>query len=577
MRLGILAALALAALTQIPNPTATAQEQTRPDIPGAPAGDISNIPKGITETFDRFNVGNARNQPSRRGQNAFSQNDACLLPPLTFMRAASVSAQQLQIPLKARKEYGEACTVLRKNKMAEAESHLRKAVEEFPKYAAAWVTLGQVLAGLQRMEEARNACTQAAAADPSYVPSYLCLADVAARLHAWEDVLKLSAHALALDRVTDPIAYEYDAVANLKLHNLAEAEKSAMRAVNIDSDHHEPRIFFVLAQIYEAKGDVTNEVAQLRQYVKYVKNSDDVAAIQQWIAKLEPPRNVERTDLSTRNPTANFPAMARTWGPPDVDEVIPPADGNSACPLPQILTETSKRTLDLIDNLQRFSASERIEQTDTDKHGKSRTANAQVVNYVAQIQQNSSGYPSIKEYRVGGDASRRLSLVDTGTAALALIFHPSHLGNFDFRCEGATQLQSTPAYQLHFEERADPNQAFQAIQVENSMYLPRLKGRAWISVDAYDVIRIETDLVAPVPKIDLQLEHFLVSYAPVDFESRHVRLWLPQSASLYLAYRGHRYQRLHTFSDFQLFSVDAAQAVKEPVTPDKKPRYFARR
>jgi hypothetical protein len=32
-----------------------------------------------------------------------------------------------------------------------------------------------------------------------------------------------------------------------------------------------------------------------------------------------------------------------------------------------------------------------------------------------------------------------------------------------------------------------------------------------------------------------------------------------------MEYRGHRYQRVHNFSQFQLFSVDATQAIKEPM------------
>jgi len=52
----------------------------------------------------------------------------------------------------------------------------------------------------------------------------------------------------------------------------------------------------------------------------------------------------------------------------------------------------------------------------------------------------------------------------------------------------------------------------------------------------------------------------------VEFPSHHIQLWLPESSSLYIAYRGRRYERIHTFSDFQLFSVDSAQADKQPPT-----------
>jgi hypothetical protein len=60
-------------------------------------------------------------------------------------------------------------------------------------------------------------------------------------------VLKLSSGALEIDPSTDAVAYEYDAAANLMSNNLVAAEKSALRALEIDKNNIEPRVHFVLA------------------------------------------------------------------------------------------------------------------------------------------------------------------------------------------------------------------------------------------------------------------------------------------------------------------------------------------
>src|SRR5262249_20456469 len=208
-------------------------------------------------------------------QKTGSKDNTCLLPPLAFVTRRTVSPKQLRIAVKARKQYQQACSALRKNRVAEAENQMRKAVNKSPEFSAAWVTLGQVLALQQRIAGANDACSHALAADPSYAPAYLCLADLAARAQAWDEVLKLSTRALELDPAEDAIVYEYHAAANLHVGNLAQAEKSALRAADIDKDHREPRIFFVLAQIYEAKSDPANEAAQLRQYLKYAADPAD--------------------------------------------------------------------------------------------------------------------------------------------------------------------------------------------------------------------------------------------------------------------------------------------------------------
>jgi Tfp pilus assembly protein PilF len=68
---------------------------------------------------------------------------------------------------------------------------------------------------------------------------------------------------------------------------LADAEKSALRALEIDKNNGEPRVHFVLAQIYEAKGDSENEVAQLREYLKFATNPEDIAMVKQYLSQLE--------------------------------------------------------------------------------------------------------------------------------------------------------------------------------------------------------------------------------------------------------------------------------------------------
>jgi tetratricopeptide (TPR) repeat protein len=459
-----------------------------PSIPEVDAGEIRTLSVG--GTADRVRVRNAQNGDVAPPKSSAKGDDTCLLPPLNLTRS-SIPAEQLQVPAAARKEYQEACAALKNKKTADAEKHLRRAVQQYPKYSAAWVTFGQVLAAQQRIDEGRTACFQGSSVDPSFVPAYLCLADIAARTHAWNEVLKLSGRALELDPAHNAVAYEYHAAANLNLHNLAEAEKSGLRAVEIDKDHREPRVHFVLAQIYEAKGDSENEGAQLREYLKYADSPDDVALVKQYLSGLEKqPGKSESLD----HPSAD--GLTEHWGPADIDEQVPPVRADTTCPLPQILKQASQRAEDLIEDLQRFSASERIEQTDIAKNGKRRNSSAQVVNYVAQIERNSFGYPRVEEYRYRTNGIALASVVDTGTAALALIFHPTHLGNFNFRCEGLSELRASPSWQVHFEESADSTKAFHALRIGSSLYLPRLKGRAWIATDSYAVLRIETDLVS---------------------------------------------------------------------------------
>jgi len=563
---------ALVVVLMVASTVASAQSQSTGRPPAVPVVESGEIRTLQANDVDRIVIRDLKDRAST-GPKISARDESCLLPPLNLMSSPVVAAEQLRIAPKARREYQDACSALQKKQTAEVEKHLRKAVHEYPKYFAAWVTLGQVLVLQERIDDARSACFQGATVGPVYVPAYLCLADIAVRAHDWGEALKFSNHALALDPSNNAVAYEYHAAANLNLHNLGEAEKNGLRAVEIDKEHRDPRVYFVLAQIYEAKGDAAHETEQLREYLKYADSPDNIALVKHILSRLEKPTAEAVPVVFPPRSQTGLPSgsLMRSWGPADIDDAVPPVLNDATCPLPQILKQASSRTEDLIDNLQRFSAKERIEHIEIDKNGKRRSSSAEVVDYVAQIKQNSSGYPSIGEYRSGSGKPRQTSLTDSGTAAFALIFHATHVGNFDFRCEGLTELRGSPAWQVHFEESADPNQSFTAIMIDGSIYLPRFKGRAWIASNSYDVLRIETDLIAPIPQIDLQLEHMVINYAPVEFQEHHIRLWLPESASLYVAYHGHRYEREHNFGQFQLFSVDATQAIKEPIASQDGP------
>ncbi len=91
-----------------------------------------------------------------------------------------------------------------------------------------------------------------------------------------------------------------------------------------------------------------------------------------------------------------------------------------------------------------------------------------------------------------------------------------------------------------------------------------LKGRAWIDAESYQIVRLETDLVAPLPEIRLVADRAAIEYGPVHFRERNVDMWLPSSAEVYSDWRGRRFHRRHSFSNYLLFAVDDKQRISAP-------------
>jgi tetratricopeptide (TPR) repeat protein len=229
---------------------------------------------------------NSGNKPE---SSRIAREDNCFLPPLNGLRPVTMGITDLRVPAKAQRERDEGCASLRKKNLVAAESRFRKSVKRWPAYLDAWIVLGQVLEAQQKLQEAHDACSQALTVNSVYLPAYLCLADISARSENWGEVLRLSNRALEIDPTTNPVSYDYNAAANLHLHRLPDAEKSALHAAEIDRKHIDPRVHFLLAQIYEAKGNREGEAAQLREYLKYANDPNDVAMAKHYLAELDKP------------------------------------------------------------------------------------------------------------------------------------------------------------------------------------------------------------------------------------------------------------------------------------------------
>jgi hypothetical protein len=264
------------------------------------------------------------------------------------------------------------------------------------------------------------------------------------------------------------------------------------------------------------------------------------------------------------------------WNPPQVDAPIPSISATPPCPLSDVLKLASDRTAELIEHLQNFDAHEQIRYLETDDLGLPVQAIGEKFDYLVDFGPQ-PGALKVQETRTpltGSDDSHLSTIVDKGLPVLALIFYPTLQGDYEMRCEGFTQWNSRPAWVIYFRQVDGMRPRTLSMTSAVSTFPVSLKGRAWIAVDSGEVMHLETNLVKGIPIIDLHANAVSIDYAPVAFPSRNLELWLPKSAVAYTDYSKRRTIIEHTFSDFQLFSVDTQQVIgkpKELKDPKEKP------
>jgi hypothetical protein len=255
-----------------------------------------------------------------------------------------------------------------------------------------------------------------------------------------------------------------------------------------------------------------------------------------------------------------------TWLPPSIDDIQPAIAPAVVCPSSQVIEESGKRVQELVQDVERFAAVEDLFHQSLDSYGVPLHTETRKYNYVASISESPPGYLGVNEYRA--DKLTLLGYPDqiasTGFAALALVFHPHMRDNFDLTCEGLGDWRGQASWLVHFRQREDRPNRMHEFTVGKQSRSVGLKGRAWITADKFQIVRIEAEIVGPVPEIQLLSEHQVVEYGPVPFPRKNTTLWLPKSAEIYFNLRKHRYYRRHSFDHYMLYSVDTEEKHKVP-------------
>jgi tetratricopeptide (TPR) repeat protein len=241
-------------------------------------------PQSTLNAFDLYDVTKPRTAEQTKAKN---EEPPCFHWPLNPILSSTVSVNGMKTADQAREDFVQACEAVRKNDLAEAQKRLEHAVKVDPQFAPAWVLLGQSEREQKKADKAVESCTHAHSVDPNYLPAYLCLADVAAHQEDWKKVAELTDQAAALHPVRAPGVFYYNSLANFYLQHLPAAESSGLRAIDESSGEQKAQMHFLLAKVYEQKGDRSAEAAQLQKFIELAPHSPEADAARKILNEIE--------------------------------------------------------------------------------------------------------------------------------------------------------------------------------------------------------------------------------------------------------------------------------------------------
>jgi hypothetical protein len=252
--------------------------------------------------------------------------------------------------------------------------------------------------------------------------------------------------------------------------------------------------------------------------------------------------------------------------PPNLGDRSSELTSTSPCRIEDVLPQLASHVKAFVESMNQFAATEIIERERLDRDGNPKMHVSSRSDYVATIRNLGAGNYQVTEFRgqTQGVRSFEGDLAASGSPALALIFHPTHLEEFDMRCAGRTTWRGHDAWEIRFRQRTDRPTSIGGFMMGHREFDILLKGSAWIDSANYQLVHLETDLLQPIPEAKLDMLHQSIDYGPVTFAARNTTLWLPQVAEITADFRGRRLRDRHTFSDFQLFAIDTGQKIGAP-------------
>lgn len=199
-------------------------------------------------------------------------------------RRAVVSARELSIPDRARKEYIEAQKKLSRREVAAAIAHLERAVELAPQFSVAWNNLGTIAYQGRRYQDAERYFRQSLEQDRTAFEPLVNLGGVLLTLGKLDEALEYNLAAV-LGRPNDALANSQLGMTYFAVNNLPLAQKYLELAKRLDPAHFShPQL--ILAEIHLRRHEQALAAAELEEFLRQHPDWPNAPDMRAAIAKM---------------------------------------------------------------------------------------------------------------------------------------------------------------------------------------------------------------------------------------------------------------------------------------------------
>jgi hypothetical protein len=213
------------------------------------------------------------------------------LPPIVLSNKDAdpyTIVESTAVPSKSGKEWKAAMKAVDAGNTTDAISQVQAAVNNSPKFAAGWHTLGILYQSIGKFAEAKDAWQHAVEADPKMLHAYVGLLRMCMNTKDWPGAVTAGDGLIKADaKKLFPEVHLHLAVAHYGLKEFDPALASAQDALR--AEPQKARAEYVIGRILEAKGDIPGAREHMTKYVSLDPNVADIELVKKHIEYLGKP------------------------------------------------------------------------------------------------------------------------------------------------------------------------------------------------------------------------------------------------------------------------------------------------
>jgi tetratricopeptide (TPR) repeat protein len=364
----------------------------------------------------------------------------------------------------------------------------------------------------------------------------------------------------------DPLALQEAGRAELMLQKWPAADSYLAQALAAGAGP-DARFLRVKALLNE---DATDEArAQMALFLngRDVKNMP--IGVRELYTEVQQKKKVEVTYAKLKTEVEE-PIDYLTRTTPELKSLRPAAD---QAPLAGILSAVGRNVEESFRSFPNTSSVEEIHQEKLSRRGKREGYLDQKFYYLCVIPEQSWG-PGFSEFRgsVGAEQGQPAGLKDgfmltSGFTSASLIFHPAYQAQSTFRYLGRQQVDGVDSYVLAFAQIPMKSKLYGTFKSSDSLVTTFTQGLVWVNPQTYQILRLRTDLLKPLPEVKLERQTTDIDYGEVRFKGVDGSFWLPKDVTVTVSWASRNLRNKHEYSGFKVFNVASIEKTSKPNAP----------